>query len=788
MIAFSDFTRPSRRHIILPCLFVLSFAARGQNQFPFASEPLTEKTDFSAKMVAGVDRFLTGETVRLQQLRPALWKRDFSSAAAFQQSISSEKNLLARRLGLVEDRVLPQLQILTDLHSGGLKPFKIEFPGCTVSAIRWQVLDGLPAEGLLLQPRGKIRARIVMVPDADVVPEVLAGLQPAADAGFGAARQLAKAGFEVIIPVLISRDDRYSGNKSLNLFTNQTHREWIYRQAYEVGRHVIGYELQKIFSAIDWLQSRNETEGNKVPIGVAGHGEGGLLALYAAALDQRISATLVSGYFDAREQLWQEPIYRNVFGLLKYFGDAEIAVMSWPRTLIVEHARGPEISGPPAASDDRSGASPGKITTPDFHSSQEEFNRAKALVPAGKNHLQWVAASTASPGSPFSLAALKAFAGSLKVELPASLTLSSYRIKKDGWVDADQRQERAVREMEAHVQRVVALCHRTRDKNFWATLKGDIAAQKPVKAAHRKELGEVLGELPIPSIPANPKARLLKETDKWTSYEVTLDVYAPDVFVWGILVIPKGITPGEKRPVVVCQHGLEGLPEDVVNEDTASDMYKVYKAYAIKLAERGYITFSPHNFYRGEDKFRVLQRKANPIGLTIFSVITAQHRRIVEWLAQQPFVDPSRIGFYGLSYGGKTAMRVPAQVEGYALSICSADFNEWVVKTTTIDYPFGYVYNNEYDMDEWDLGHTFNYAEMAALIAPRPFMVERGHEDGVSIDELVDFEFAKVRRHYDELGIPENVAIEHFVGPHSIHAVGTFEFLDKHLRNIQPKK
>lgn len=784
-MAFSSLL-PARQSFIFLSLFSLSsFAIKAQHPFPFTSEPLTEQTDFSAKMVAGVDRFLTGETNRIQKERPGLWNRDFSSVPAFQQSIASEYKLLAARVGLAEDRVAPQLQILTNLHARGLKAFKIDLAGCSISAIRWQVLDGLCAEGLLLQPKGKIRARMVMVPDADVVPEVLAGLQQAPDAGFGAAQQMANAGFEVIIPVLISRGDRYSGNKSLNMFSNQTHREWIYRQAYEVGRHVIGYELEKIFSAIDWLESRNKLEGNNLLIGVAGHGEGGLLSLYAAALDQRISSTLVSGYFDAREKLWQEPIYRNIFGLLTHFSDAEIAVMAWPRPLIVEYAKGPEISGPPAVTDDRSGASPGIITTPGFTGSQAEFNRAKALEPAGQNHLQWIG-GTATAVSPFSPAALKAFAHGLKVELPAQFSLSPHQVRKSEWVDPEQRQERAVREMEAHVQRVVAICHRTRDEHVWLALQGDTAAQRPVKTVLRKELGAVLGELPVPTVPANPKARLLKETDKWTSYEITLDVFNPDVFVWGILVVPKGIKPGEKRPVVVCQHGLENLPEDVVNEDTASDAYKVYKAFAVKLAERGYVTFAPHNFYRGGEKFRVLQRKANPIGLTLFSVITAQHRRIVEWLGQQSFIDPARIGFYGLSYGGKTAMRVPALVEGYALSICSADFNEWVVKTTTVDYPFGYVYTNEYDMDEWDLGHTFNYAEMAALIAPRPFMVERGHQDMVSIDELVDFEFARIRRHYDELGIPENVRIEHFVGPHSIHAVGTFEFLDNHLKNVRP--
>ncbi len=43
---------------------------------------------------------------------------------------------------------------------------------------------------------------------------------------------------------------------------------------------------------------------------------------------------------------------------------------------------------------------------------------------------------------------------------------------------------------------------------------------------------------------------------------------------------------------------------------------------------------------------------------------------------------------------------------------------------------------------------------MAALIAPRPLMVERGHFDGVAPDEAVGYEFAKVRRLYQaQLGI-----------------------------------
>ena len=76
---------------------------------------------------------------------------------------------------------------------------------------------------------------------------------------------------------------------------------------------------------------------------------------------------------------------------------------------------------------------------------------------------------------------------------------------------------------------------------------------------------------------------------------------------------------------------------------------------------------------------------------------------------------------------------------------------------------------------------------MAALIAPRPFMVERGHFDGVAPDEAVAYEFAKVRFLYEaRLGLRDRCELEWFVGPHTIHGVGTFKFLHRHLNWPEP--
>ena len=96
-----------------------------------------------------------------------------------------------------------------------------------------------------------------------------------------------------------------------------------------MGRHIIGYEVQKVLAAVDWIED-NVPEA-KVRVG--GVGEGALIAFYAGACDPRIDGVELHGYFGSRERVWAEPIYRNVYGLLREFGDAEIASLIAPRPL-----------------------------------------------------------------------------------------------------------------------------------------------------------------------------------------------------------------------------------------------------------------------------------------------------------------------------------------------------------------------------------------------------------------------------------------------------------------------
>jgi dienelactone hydrolase len=746
------------------------------------TEPLTVEGDHALLMVERIRRFLLHKTELQVTERERLWNRDYSSPQNYARSVAPNRQSLQQMIGVVDERVVPaSLEV-----AGG-----ISIPAQTaqgenykVSPVRWSVFppvtadsDGLEAEGLLLEPRKPAVARVVAISDADWTPEMLVGLAPGISPQGQLARRLAENGCQVIVPVLMNRDDTFSGIPGIEM-TNMPHREWIYRMAYEVGRHIIGLEVQTILAAVDWFEKENADR--RLPIGVVGYGEGGLIALYSAAIDTRIDVTLVSGYFQARE-IWKEPIYRDVWGLSREFGDAELASLVAPRALVVEASQAPEVSGPPPGTDERKAyACPnGTIANPSLENVQEEIDRTRPFF-AGLNaegKLRFVAGADGR-GLPGSEEALRAFLGSLGVSsplLPSGKPLTN--IAKNYEPTARLR-----RQFGQFVDFTQALIRKSPDrrKAFWS--KADASSPQRWKETtkfYRDYIwDEVIGRLPSPTSPPNPRTRLIFDEPKFTGYEVMLDVW-PDVYACGILLLPKDMKPGDRRPVVVCQHGLEGRSADVADPKIDDHFYH---HFAASLAEEGFVTYAPQNPYIGHDDFRIIQRMGHPLKLSLFSFILGQHEQLLNWLTEQSFVDPDRIGFYGLSYGGKTAVRVPPFLDRYALSICSGDFNEWVWKTTTVLAPQSYLLTVEYDMYEFNFANVVNYSDLANLMAPRPFMVERGHHDPVSIDEYVAHEYAPVRRFYDEMGIGDRTEIELFNGPHTIHGVGTFEFLRHHLR------
>ncbi len=917
---------------------------------------LTEPLD--VVMVRGISEFAEQEISLSRDRREAHWHRDYSSPEAYEKSIAPNRERLRTYIGAVDERV-KDAPVLYD-------PIRHRHNSVLAgNQLRVDVFENVSVE-IVTAGRSNSPSRVILISDPESDPEEYLGCLPGLPAHHQLAKRIVDEGINVFMPVVLNRSDEFSGNTNVR-FTNQPHREFIYRGAFEMGRHIVGYEVQKILATVDLQVATNslwKKEGT--PIVVWGHGEGGLLALHAAAIDTRIDLCVVSGYFQERESVWREPIYRNVWRQLSEFGDADIASLIAPRQLIIEACTAPEVDGPPDPRPGRSGgAAPGAIRTPVIDSVEREFARAKAhfdKLGAGDNIRLIKSGDGTGPAGASKTVALiqKAFnAEGVRHPLIEEPEDESHR------QHIIARQKRQFEELRRHTQRLMHLSDKVRDKYWAGADRSSLAKWEETQEAYRtKVYDELIGRIPYDLLPPNARTRKIIDEPTHTGYEVVLDVWEkgsgqpsaissqpegsdaqpttlnpqrlPSVIAGGILLLPKDLKPGEKRPVVVCQHGLEGVPMDTIIEDPKSPAFAPYKGFSSALVKRGFIVYAPQNPYRGHDDFRVIQRKSNPLGRSLFSYIIPQHQQTLNWLASLPFVDADRIAFYGLSYGGKTAVRVPPMLPakespevallmkekgwsrlecswyglgrrpdntpidtfsrysdqngkadvyltwgyangggvilsgidrqvikpdeltayvsslpshdfacineaknapfvkdpeavggtkwfekqlfaagckrvlqsnglasgaivsadtfagdlpspGYCLSICSADFNEWVMKNASYEDRYSYIFTGEYEIFEWNMGHVANYAELSNLMTPRPFMVERGHDDGVAPDEWVAWEYAKVKRHYDKLGIGDRTELEVFNGPHTINGVGTYKFLHKHLDWPEPK-
>ena len=782
------------RCLCLVVCLLLSGSSPAANPVLTGTTALTSEQPLDELMVAGLRRYCLREIQASRVQRSNLRNRDFSSVQAYVASVIPQQERLRTWIGGVDPRITSEpsgphrFELISTLETSSIVARNERV---SVHAVRWPVLDGVSAEGLLLVP-AKPRAGVVALPDADWTPELFCGVQDGLPASVQFTRRLAEAGCLVAIPLLISRSDEHSGSP-LVAYTNQPHREFIYRQAFEVGRHIIGYEVQKVLAAVDLLEQYGRrqppaTAGAEFPIGVAGVGEGGLLALHAAALDSRIRSCWVGGYFQERENLWQEPIYRNVWGLLTEFGDAELAGLIAPRRLVIESCRAVDVAGPPAVREGRrASAAPGKISTNRLPSVRAEFDRAVSSYRKLRRESDLVLAVSGPDGDgpAGTLAALRPFAEGLGIDLEAGGEPLAWNREALPEMNvqaarraAGAREKRQFDELQIHTQNLLRRSHQVRDAK-WRMKPQSLEEWERRRQPLRDEVhDELIGRLPGKLDPPQPRSRRILETDTYVGYEVMLDV-VDDVIASGILLLPKNLAGGEQRPVVVCQHGLEGTPLDTISREAPGFGY--YKAFSEELVKQGFIVYAPQNPYRGGDRFRELQRMSNPLKRSLFTYIIAQHEQTLDWLATLPQVDAKRIAFYGLSYGGKTAIRVPPLVDRYCLSICSGDFTDWPRTIASNEERFSYLFTSEYETPEWNLAHLASYAELAMLMAPRPFMVEEGHRDGGQPSEWVAGEFGKVRRHYDQLQIGDRAELEFFDGPHTIHGQGTYRFLRRHL-------
>lgn len=605
---------------------------------------------------------------------------------------------LRKLLGAIDDFLPPRAQTEPLSDFGKFTAVLVEWPILrsgneppTVGSAGTMVRE----YGILLMPKSSgPHPAVIAISDADQSAADIAGLTQRLPDQQQSARILAAGGSVVFAPFFTQR------RAFSEPWTDD--RSWLFRLAYQTGHHLLGSEVQQISSAYEYLKSLPEVDATR--ISVAGSGQGGLIAFYAAALDERISTASVSNYLSRHERPYDEPEDRLVWKLLVNFGDAEIASLIAPRPLLRESNQ-MATSGQPAKAD--------RLMDPD-----------RIAQIANAQFSQWQARYR-------------------------NLALEAYATREAAW-KADTSS------IEAYQR--------------WSQPKPE-------------QYFDLIGRYPEPSAALEAKSIRLYDEDEFTGYRLSVPVYE-GVNAYGIILVPKGIQTGERRPVVFTQHGLRGTPESalgVIPNKAADD---VYSRFGMRLARRGYIVFAPMISTQDSVERDRLTRRAHLLGQTPVGMEVKKFGRVLDYLSTLPFVDKERFAFYGLSYGGYTALWSGPGEQRFKVIISSGHFNDWDIKTTDPTQGTSFLfYRNNFDMFNFDLLNRFSHAELGMLVAPRAFMVEVGDRDGVVVAPR-RFPVAEMRRVEDlyiALGIPDRGRIARFHGPHKVDGTEAFAFLDHWL-------
>src|SRR5206468_4713579 len=124
----------------------MGFVCSAQNaEVLSGTQPLVLQGDLSAQMVAGIDTFLYREIEHSIAGRQKFWKRDFSSATAYEKSVEVNRERLRKIIGATDARLpVTDLQLMGSTAHGATIA---ETDAFTVQVVRWPVFEGVSGEG-----------------------------------------------------------------------------------------------------------------------------------------------------------------------------------------------------------------------------------------------------------------------------------------------------------------------------------------------------------------------------------------------------------------------------------------------------------------------------------------------------------------------------------------------------------------------------------------------------------------------------------------------------------------
>jgi len=313
------------------------------------------------------------------------------------------------------------------------------------------------------------------------------------------------------------------------------------------------------------------------------------------------------------------------------------------------------------------------------------------------------------------------------------------------------------------------------------------------RQALRAKVAELLGDVSTPR--AEPGADVLERRDDDGYVREKIAVCSKE----GVKVPAYLLTPtnehgdGGRRRAVLCLHGHGHGKDDVVGDPgegteeerarRAAWIAEHNYAYARRFARMGFVVLAPEARGFGERAAGSEHGCYIPgvISLVLGLPIPGQRLRddmsALDYLCSLPNVDAARVGCAGLSEGGRRTLYLAAMDDRVKAAVISGYYN--TLRGAIREWE---------KLSGWDICNYVpgllryaDYTDLAALIAPRPLLIESGTEDPLYDQQAVQEALDITARAYAALGAPEHFDVDVFAGDHMWSGRKSFAWIDHWL-------
>ena len=267
------------------------------------------------------------------------------------------------------------------------------------------------------------------------------------------------------------------------------------------------------------------------------------------------------------------------------------------------------------------------------------------------------------------------------------------------------------------------------------------------------------------------------------------------VYVPFFALIPAGLKPGERRPAVICPQGHFSRAKESVaavrhEKDVLEDMNTYHTHYGEDFVKMGYVVFCPdarglgeraEKAMQEEGKWKcsctVLNRMAIPLGRSAVGMSVWDLVKLCDYIQTRADCNPDRIGCAGLSGGGLQTLYFAA-IDTRITCLCTSGYFYGALESLLEmngNCDCNYVPN---------LWQHFDMCDIAALVAPRPLIIETGLKDALNGrsglgNVTSQYDIAKLA--YRAAGNEDRIVLSTFDGGHLWNGAEVYPFFERYL-------